>query len=188
MSKDHSAVRFPSTHWSRLARIGGPDEIEARRALEGLCRDYWFPLYAFIRHRGFSSHEAEDLVQGFLADLLERGDLAVVDRMKGRFRAFLRVACEHYLANRRDHDGAAKCGKGRTIVSIDRLDAEGRYHHEPAHSLTAERLFEREWTITLLERVLTQLEDESAASGKSALFDRLRPALQGDHLGRPTET
>jgi RNA polymerase sigma-70 factor (ECF subfamily) len=182
VSETHSRARFPTTHWSRVARAGGRPDSEARAALEGLCRDYWFPLYAFARHRGFSPHEAEDLVQGFLADLLERGDLAGVDRSKGRFRAFLRAAFEHYLANRRDHDRAAKRGAGRTIVPIDRLDAEGRYGLEPAHEMTAERLFERQWALTLLQRVLRRLEDESAHAGKSALFDQLRPALQGDDL------
>jgi DNA-directed RNA polymerase specialized sigma24 family protein len=185
MSESHSAGRFPTTHWSRVARAGGPADSEARAALEGLCRDYWFPLYAFARHRGLSPHEAEDLVQGFLADLLERGDLVGVDRSKGRFRAFLRATCEHYLSNQRDHDRAAKRGEGRTIVPIDRAGAEGRYVREPAHELTAERVFERQWALTLLERVLRRLEEESARSGKRALFDQLRPALQGDHLAPP---
>lgn len=182
MSQAHSGARFPNTHWSLIARASGPTDIEARAALEGLCRDYWFPLYAFVRRRGLSPQEAEDIVQGFLSDLLERGDLAGVDRSKGRFRSFLRASCEHYLANRRDHDRAAKRGQGRTIAPIDRLDAEGRYGCEPAHEMTAERVFERQWALTLLERVLRLLEEESARLGKSALFDQLRPALQGDHL------
>jgi RNA polymerase sigma factor (sigma-70 family) len=160
----------------------GRADAAARAALEELCHDYWFPLYSFIRRRGSSPHEAEDLVQGFLADLLERGDLADLDRSKGRFRAFLRAACEHYLANRRNHDRAAKRSGERSIVSIDRLDAEDRYGCEPAHEITAERLFERQWTLTLLDRVLKRHEAESAQSGRSALFDQLRPALQGDHL------
>jgi DNA-directed RNA polymerase specialized sigma24 family protein len=182
MSEQYSSARFPTTHWSRLARASGPDKNEARAALEGLCRDYWFALYAFVRRRGLSQHESEDLVQGFLADLLERGDLAGLDQSRGRLRTFLRVACDHYLANRRDHDRAAKRGEGRTVVSVDEIDAEGRYGHEPAHTMTAERLYERQWTLTLLERVLRRLDDESALAGKSALFDQLRPALQGDHL------
>jgi RNA polymerase sigma-70 factor (ECF subfamily) len=150
--------------------------------LEDLCRDYWFPLYAFVRARGHSSHEAEDLVQGFLADLLERGDLARLDPAKGRFRSFLRAACDHYLANRRDHDRAAKRGGGVAIVSLDRCDAEGRYAREPAHELTPDRLFERQWALTLLGRVLERLEAEAVQAGKGDLFERLRPALQGDSL------
>jgi RNA polymerase sigma-70 factor (ECF subfamily) len=161
---------------------GDPADAGARAALEELCRDYWFPLYAFVRRRGYSTHEAEDLVQGFLADLLERGDLAALDQSKGRFRSFLRAACEHYLCNRLDHDRAAKRGGGVTIVTIDRLAIEERYGREPAHDVTPERLFERHWALTLLARVLERLEAESARSGKSALFERLRPVLQGDDL------
>ena len=96
------AARFPTTHWSRVAAARNLVDPASRAALESLCRIYWFPLYAFARRRGHSPHEAEDIVQGFLADLLERADLASLDRSKGRFRAFLGAACEHYLANPRD--------------------------------------------------------------------------------------
>jgi DNA-directed RNA polymerase specialized sigma24 family protein len=94
----------------------------------------------------------------------------------------VRAACEHYLANSRDHDRAAKRGGGIAIVSIDRLDAESRYDREPAHSLTAERLFEKQWALTVLARVLESLEAESVRAGKAALFARLRPVLQVDKL------
>src|SRR5271156_4365813 len=170
------AARFPTTRWSRIGRVGDQGDPEARAALEGLCRDYWFPLYAFIRARGHSSDESEDLVQGFLADLLERGDLARLDQSKGRFRAFLRAACDHYLSNRRDHDRAAKRGGAVSIVSIDRRDAEGRYEREPSHQMTPERLFEREWALALLARVLDRLEAESVQVGNRVFFERIRPA------------
>ena len=176
------AARFPTTRWSRILRAGDSADPGARAALEELCRDYWFPLYAFARRRGLPSVEAEDVVQGLLADLLERGDLANLNRSKGRFRSFLRAACEHYLANLRDRDRAAKRGGGVTIVSIDRFDAESRYDREPAHGLTAERVFERQWALTLLDRVLERLEAEMGQAGKASLFARLRPALQGDAL------
>jgi predicted DNA-binding ribbon-helix-helix protein len=132
MSKSHFATRFPTTQWSRVARAGDPADAGARDALEGLCRDYWYPLYAFARRRGLDSEDACDLVQGFLADLIERGDLSAADRDRGRFRSFLRTACAHYLAHRREHDRALKRGGGRRALSIDRLDAEGRYGREPA--------------------------------------------------------
>jgi DNA-directed RNA polymerase specialized sigma24 family protein len=102
------AARFPTTRWSRIIRAGDPDDATVRAALEQLCHDYWFPLYAFVRRHDFAPHDAEDIVQGFFADLLERGDLAGLDQSKGRFRSFLRAACEHYLANRRDHDRAVR--------------------------------------------------------------------------------
>jgi DNA-directed RNA polymerase specialized sigma24 family protein len=182
MSEPSPASRFPTTCWSRVVAAGDAADPAARAALEGLCRDYWFPLYAFVRRRDHPPDAAEDLVQGFLADLLERGDLAGLDRSEGRFRSFLRASCAHYLANRRDHDRAQKRGGGRAIVPLDRPGAEGRYAREPAHGLTPERLFERQWALTLLERVLARLEAEAAAAGKDALFARLRPALQGDGL------
>jgi DNA-directed RNA polymerase specialized sigma24 family protein len=175
-------ARFPTTRWSRVIRAGDPADPGGRAALEELCRDYWFPLYVFVRRHGLSVDEAEDIVQGFLADLLERGDLANLDESKGRFRSFLRAACEHYLANRRDHDRAAKRGGGVTIVSINRLAAESRYEREPAHEMSAERLFERQWALTLLGRVMERLEAESVQAGKAELFARLRPVLQGDNL------
>jgi RNA polymerase sigma-70 factor (ECF subfamily) len=160
-----------------VARAGNPAEPGARAALAELCTAYWFPLYAFVRRKGHGPHEAEDLVQGLFADLLDRGELAAVDRARGRFRAFLRAACSHYLANCRDHDHALKRGGGVTIISIDRVGAEARYARGPAHGLTAERLFERQWALTLLARVLKRLDAES---GGSPLFARLRPLLQGD--------
>jgi DNA-directed RNA polymerase specialized sigma24 family protein len=182
MAENPSSARFPTTQWSRVIAAGDVNAPEARAALEELCRDYWFPLYAFARHKGHSPHEAEDLVQGLFADLIERGDLAGLDQCRGRFRSFLRAAFAHYRSNRHDHDRAARRGGGRELVPIDELDAEGRYGREPAHALTPERLFAREWALILLGRVLARLGAETARAGKSQLFEALRPALQGDTL------
>src|SRR5262249_47026401 len=107
-------------------------------------------------------------------------DLSAADRDRGRFRAFLRAACGHYLAHRREEDRALKRGGGRRPVSIDQFDAEGRYGREPAHELTAERLFERRWALALLENVLARLESEMSGAGKADLFSQLRPMLEGD--------
>jgi DNA-directed RNA polymerase specialized sigma24 family protein len=173
-------ARFPTTCWSRVAQASDPCDPEARAALEGLARDYWYPLYAFVRRRGFGADDAGDLVQGFFADLLERRDLACADRTRGRFRSFLRGACAHYLSHHRDREGALKRGGGRRVLPIDVPGAEGRYVNEPAHELTAERLFERRWALDLLGRVLARLEVEAAEAGRAELFSRLRPALEGD--------
>jgi RNA polymerase sigma-70 factor (ECF subfamily) len=185
MPEPSSAAHFPTTNWSRVVRAGDPADPEARAALEGLCRDYWYPLYAFARRRGLSPDDASDLIQGFFADLIERGDLTVADQQRGRFRVFLLTCCSHYLAHRREHDRALKRGGGRGHVAIDLLDAEGRYGREPAHNLTAERLFERRWALALLENVLTRLGSEMAGAGKAVLFDRLRPTLEGDGQAGP---
>ena len=157
-----------------------PSDPEARAALEHLCRDYWYPLYAFVRRQGYGPDDACDLVQGFLADLLERRDLAAVDPGRGRFRSFLRAACTHFLAHHRERDRALKRGGGQRAISIDLPDAEGRYGREPAHDLTADRLFERRWALDLLGLVLARLEGEAVQAGKEELFKRLRPMLEGD--------
>jgi RNA polymerase sigma factor (sigma-70 family) len=182
MSEYLSAAGFPTTHWSRVLLAGNPTDREGRDALERLCRDYWYPLYAFARRQGLDREEAGDLVQGFLADLIERRDLTKADPVRGRFRSFLRTACSHFLSHARDHDRALKRGGGRTPVSIDLKDAEGRYINEPAHDLTAERLYERRWVMVLLGHVLARLESEARRSGKSALLERLRPMLEGADL------
>jgi DNA-directed RNA polymerase specialized sigma24 family protein len=180
MFESSSSAHFPTTSWSRVARAGNQSDPEAKAALEGLCRDYWYPLYAFVRRQGFSPDDAGDLVQGFLADLLERRDLAGADRDRGRFRSFLRSACAHYLSHQRERDRALKRGGAQRPISIDMPDAEGRYRHEPVHELTAARLFERRWALDLLGHVLTRLEGEATQSGKGRLFGCLRPMLEGD--------
>lgn len=154
--------------------------VEAREALASLCADYWYPLYAFVRRRGHDVSAAEDLVQGFFTRLLEKGDLAAVDHRKGRFRSFLLASCSHYLSNSADLQRAAKRGGGCAIIALNRLDAQKRYAHEPSHDLTADRLFERQWALTVLERVIGRLDAEMAEAGKSTLFDALRPALLGE--------
>jgi RNA polymerase sigma factor (sigma-70 family) len=182
MATPPAANRFPTTHWSRVLQAADPTDQESREALEQLCRAYWYPLYAFARRRGVDTDEAADLVQGFLADLIERRDLARADPNRGRFRSFLGAACGHFLAHRREYDRAIKRGGGRTHFSIDRQNAEGRYDNEPTHNLTAERLFERRWATVLLEQVLARLEAEATRAGKSKLFALLRPLLEGEGL------
>jgi DNA-directed RNA polymerase specialized sigma24 family protein len=171
--------QFQSTRWSVVLAARGCDSAEAREALAELCGAYWYPLYAFVRRKGRDAESAQDIVQGFFARLLEKGDLALVDRAKGRFRSFLMASCSHFLSNQSDRDRARKRGGGRTPISIDGPEAEGRYGKEPTHDLTAERLFERRWATTLLDNVLGAVEAEMARAGKSRQFEVLRPALLG---------
>ena len=182
MTEYPSAAGFPTTHWSCVLQAGDPTNRQGQEALERLCEDYWYPLYAFSRRQGLGQADASDLVQGFLADLIERRDLAKADPSRGRFRSFLRTACSNFLSHARDHERAAKRGGGRNPISIDWQSAEGRYINEPAHDLTAERLFERRWALDLLGRVLGQLESEAARDGKIGLFKQLHPILEGNHL------
>jgi RNA polymerase sigma-70 factor (ECF subfamily) len=179
-SHDPAAKRFMTTRWSVLLAVRDGDNAQAREALSSLFETYWYPLYAYIRRKGYDDDSARDLVQGFLTRLLEKRDLAAVDRRRGRFRSFLMAACSNYLINQADHARAIKRGGGRPTISIDRLDAEGRYNAEPSHGVTAERLFERQWTITLLDRVLARLDAEMERAGKREQLAALRPALLGE--------
>jgi DNA-directed RNA polymerase specialized sigma24 family protein len=176
---------FETTHWSRILAARDRGTAQAEHALSALCAAYWYPLYAFIRRRGHDPDRAADLTQGFFARFLEKDDLESVDRSTGRFRAFLLAACKHFLANAHDREVAAKRGGGRRTVSIDRRDAEGRYLYEPAHDVTPERLFERRWALTLLDRALDQVGREFHRGGKGVLFDRLKLVLTGAEGAAP---
>jgi len=172
--------QFLTTHWSLVLAARDRAEPGADDALASLCSIYWYPLYAFVRRRGHGAEDAHDLTQEFFARLLEKDFLAGVDRTKGKFRAFLLVACNHFLANERDRARAKKRGGGRPILSLDAGDAEGRYCAEPADALTPEKLFERRWALALLQQVMARLREEFGAKGKGPLFDRLRGFLVGE--------
>lgn len=171
---------FVTTRWTvvhEACRTGDP--AGARAALESLCQTYWFPLYAYVRRRGYGPHDAEDCVQGFFERLIRLRSLAGTDREKGRFRAFLLAGINHYLADEWGHRVAAKRDVRKTIF-LDALEAETRYALEPVDRLTPERLFDRQWAISLLESVVCRLRSEYAASGKEDLFAALSFGLTGD--------
>jgi RNA polymerase sigma-70 factor (ECF subfamily) len=170
---------FPTTRWSRVLAAGDRDDPLARGALADLCTDYWYPLYAFVRRKGYPPEAAADLVQGTFLTLLDRDGLAAVTPERGRFRSFLLAVCAHHLADCRDRDRAAKRGGRQVAVPFDRLAAEGRYAREPADTMTAERLFDRRWATSLLEHAIARLEAESTAAGKGVLTSRLLPTLPG---------
>ena len=165
-------------------RAASPASPEARDALEGLCRDYWYPLYAFVRRKGHDPENAQDLVQGLFADLLERESFQGLGPARGRFRSFLMASCSHYLSKYHERERAQKRGGGRAPISIDAHDAESRFGGEPAHDQTAERLFERRWALTVLDRVLAILDAEMGRSDKQALYAELRPSLLGHEGAR----
>jgi RNA polymerase sigma-70 factor (ECF subfamily) len=142
-----------------------------------LCKVYWYPIYAFIRRKGRGADQALDLTQDYFARLLEKQTVAAADRSKGHFRSFLLRDCSFFLADCSDRDRAAKRGAGRPILSIDAGDAESRFLREPWHELTPERLFDREWALTVLSRAFDQLAADDAASDRGALFDRLNWVL-----------
>ncbi|MBC8874982.1 MAG: sigma-70 family RNA polymerase sigma factor, partial [Planctomycetes bacterium] len=155
--------RFVTTHWSLVIAAGQRESPESAAALVTLCTTYWYPLYAFVRRQGYRTEDAQDLTQAFFAKLLEKNYISEADQQRGRFRSFLLASLKHFLANERDYARAQKRGGGRPVISLDFESAESRYCHEPADTMTPERLFERRWALTLLDRVLSRLYDEYAA-------------------------
>jgi RNA polymerase sigma-70 factor (ECF subfamily) len=169
--------QFPPTHWSVVLAAREPSTQNGAAALEKLCRTYWYPLYGYVRRRGFSEHDAQDLTQGFFAQLLDRESIQRVTKDKGRFRSFLLASINYFIADERDAAKAQKRGGGRQVLSFDAQEAETRYRMEPVDGRTPETIFEHRWAMTLLDQVLARLREEFAQTGKSHLFKGVQPFL-----------
>ncbi|MFM7280330.1 MAG: RNA polymerase sigma factor [Planctomycetia bacterium] len=169
--------RFLTTRWS-IVRAAQGEDPQARQALELLCKDYWYPLYAFVRRSGLQADEAEDIVQAFFARLIERRDLDVLSPDAGRFRSFLRVAVRNFMINKLAHDRAAKRGGGRAPLSLDPGQADERWRGEASLAEDPERAFEQAWARELLRMAVEDLRREYAESGRGRLFEELRDELQ----------
>ena len=180
----HGPAAFTTTHWSVVLEAQG-ESPTAQEALEKLCRIYWKPLYGFVRRQPVSPEDAQDLTQGFFALLLERRDLRSVRKEKGRLRSYLLTALKHFLADERRRATAIKRGKGEQLIPLEQLHAEEWGGMEPTDQLTAERIYERRWASTVLERVLSRLEDNYRTRGNAALFDSFNQLL-GDEPGAPS--
>ena len=172
-------LAFVTTHWSVVLTAGGSDTTRARDTLARLCQTYWYPLYAYIRRRGHSPHDAQDLTQAFFAQLLERQSLAAADPERGRFRSFLLGAMNHFLVNEWQKAHAQKRGGGSQTLSLDLAAAEERFDLEPADNSTPDRVFEKQWAMTLLGEVLNRLDAEYRREGKGGLFAALKQTLMG---------
>ena len=179
-SRSSRAGRFATTHWSVVLAAANPASAKSLDALAALCEAYWYPLYAFVRRNGHNPEDAQDLTQEFFARLLEKNYLADVARDKGRFRSFLLASLKHFLANEWDKARARKRGGGQSFIRLDDKTAESRYKLEPRDSASADKLFERRWALTLLERVLARLREQHTAAGKAKQFDALKAFIGGE--------
>jgi len=168
-----SRSRFATTQWSLVLAAGADN----RDALAHLCSVYWYPVFAFVRRRGNSPEDSQDLTQAFFTRLLEKGELGNADRNRGRFRTFLLTACSHFLANERDRAQTIKRGGGAITIPIDAVEAEGRYERALVTTDTPERAYERQWALTLLAGALEQLREEYGSAGNARLFQRLSEFL-----------
>lgn len=178
-------ARFVTTHWSVVLVAGRTDSTRAANALARLCQTYWFPLYAYIRRRGVSPADAQDLTQEFFAQLLERHALASADPNRGRFRSFLLASMNHFLAHEWEKARAQKRGGGQAVLSLDLAAAEKRFDLEPVDQLSPDKIFDKQWALALLEEVLNRLEAEYLHAGKGALFATLKQTLTGSRESAP---
>src|SRR5437660_8666004 len=170
--------QFPTTRWTPVIAAGDPQRKEARSALVSLCENYWYPLYAYLRRRGYPADQAQDLTQDFFIRVLEGRYLDRADREKGRFRSFILTSLKFFVADEQDRDRAQKRGGG-TVEPLEFSSGEQRYQREPAHDETPERMFERRWALTVLDRVVEKLRQEFVQHGRPEHFDRLKVFLLG---------
>ena len=173
-------ARFATTQWSLVLAASSRGSPDAAEALARLCSLYWYPVFAFVRRQGYPSDEAQELTQSFFTRLIDKNNLEDADRSRGRFRSFLLAACRHFLSNELDRVRRLKRGGDSDRIPIDVALAEGRYQQALSHSETPERLYDRQWCLTLLDCVLSTLRREYAEAGHERLFDRLRGFLTFD--------
>ena len=175
----HGQAIFSTTNWSVVLEAQGQSPA-AKEALEKLCRTYWRPVYSFVRREGVKTEEAEDLTQSFFALLLQRRNFDAVRKEKGRLRSYLLTSLKHFLVSEHRRTVTVKRGKGQQPVPWEELVAIGRTELGPADHLSADRIYERRWALTLMEQVLRRLRDEYAMAGNAELFDLLKQLLPDD--------
>ena len=178
MHTQPGSSRFPTTRWTLVLAAGDPQRKEARPALVSLCENYWYPLYAYLRRRGYPADQAQDLTQEFFMRVLEGRYLDRADPEKGRFRSFILTSLKFFVADEEDRQRAHKRGGG-TIVPLEFSSGEERYQREPAHDETPERIFERRWALSVLDRVVEKLREEFVHHGRPEHFERLKVFLLG---------
>ena len=181
IDSDSSVPRdFRTTHWSVVLLAGQDGSPEAASALENLCRTYWYPLYAYARRQGHSPPDGQDLTQQFFATFLEKKYFGLANPDRGRFRCFLLASFKHFLTNEYHRSRAAKHGGRCTFVSWDDANAEAHYRNESACETSPDKLFEQTWALTLLEKVMKDLQKEYIHAGKGRIFDALQVFLSGE--------
>jgi len=184
-STRNGPVAFATTNWSVVLEAQG-ESPAAQAAVEKLCRTYWRPIYGFVRRQGTEAEEAKDLTQGFFALLLERRDLNMVRKEKGRLRSYLLTSLKHFLTNERNRASAIKRGEGQHLIPLDQFHEGEPAGFEPADTSTADQIYERRWAWSLMDEVMNRLEEEYRTAGKVILFERLKALLteEADRLSQ----
>jgi RNA polymerase sigma-70 factor (ECF subfamily) len=174
---------FTTTHWSVVLAAGEGDSETAKSALENLCLAYWYPIYVYVRRRGYGAEDAQDLTQEFFAQLIAKNQFRLADREKGKFRTFLLAVLDYFIAREWSRAHRQKRGGQFSFVSLDQLTPEERYALEPADNDTPEKKFVRQWALTVLRQTMNGLEKECEADGKGALFRGAKHLLSGERDG-----
>lgn len=173
--------QFPTTRWTLVVAAGDPQRKDSRSALVYLCENYWYPLYAYLRRRGHAPDEAQDLTQEFFMRVLGGRYLDKANPEKGRFRSFILTSLKFFAADEQDRQRAQKRGGG-AVVSFEFSSGESgeeRYQREPSHDETPDRIFERHWALSMLERVMERLRDEFVQHNRPENFERMKVFLLG---------
>jgi len=181
----HGGAAFTTTHWSVVLEAKGPTPV-AQAALERLCRTYWRPIYSFVRREDVRPEEAKDITQGFFALILERKDFHSVRQEKGRLRSFLLASLKHFMANERRGAATIKRGGGRTLIPLDGIALDDFSEFDRGETLSPDRLYDRRWAFTVLDRVFARLREESQGSAGAPLLERLNTLLS-DEPDRPSQ-
>ena len=168
---------FDTTQWSVVVKVASDQTTVSRKALAVLCENYWRPLHAYVRHRGYPLEEAQDLTQAFFTRLIEKNTLAAANQNLGRFRSFLLASYNNFLADEWDKARAQKRGGDLTPIRLDFATVEDDTAFEPAHQLTPEKCYERQWALSILDTTIAQLEEEYTTTEKKELFRHLKPTL-----------
>jgi RNA polymerase sigma factor (sigma-70 family) len=168
---------FATTSWSMVVQAATPESPESSFALADLCDAYWYPLYSFVRRKGYNREEAEDLTQSFFSELLEKKQLSVADQQRGRFRTFLLAALDHFVSKQWRAKNALKRGGGSSIISFDFQTADEQYANEPFHEWTPQKIFERNWALAILSKTLAGVRKQYVESDKTELFEELKVYL-----------
>lgn len=174
---------FTTTRWTFVVSAGHESSPDAAQALAWLCERYWLPLYAYVRRRVPDVHEAQDLTQGFFAELLEKQRIGAADPDRGRFRSFLLTSLKNYLSHQREKEQAQKRGGGTRPLSLDFESADTTLQIQPATELTPEQIYEQQWALALLGRIMESLEREFSEAGKANQFAELKGFVIGEHPG-----
>jgi RNA polymerase sigma-70 factor (ECF subfamily) len=190
VERDHSppadgATSFHTTRWTIILKAAQSQAQGGPSALAELCRLYWYPLYIFARRRGHSPDDAQDLTQAFFLHLLKHRAFRSVDRLKGKFRSFLLASFQNHLSDQVDRIRRLKRGGDKEFVQLDAQEAEERYRLEPVEFLTAEKIFDARWAMTVLGEALKQLSQEYVSAGKASTFETLKVFLDPNNAMNP---